>query len=442
MKRDLAKTNLTGTENAATQTGLLQRTCACGMHTTAGGECAGCSSKKGHAQRNSKPFASDLATLPINGTLPFIQAKLPVASQNDPHEQIADRVAAEAVNHRSGERPSVTVAALSQHPAARFAVPPAGHSFRELPHDAGRPLSQSTRDFAEPAFGIDFSPVRLHSSHTAQKTVVQLGARAFAQGSNIWLGPGESESDRSLMAHELAHVVQQRPEIIYLRAATLLERRAWLAFFDEPVPRRLLNNYMDDTGATVTLSLAEMIGCNPIIDIRRSPAFVSAVAALRGGGNSYITVSGWGGALTNGTLGNFTINYAGNLVVNTAGNWTFNGMMNFYDYWDFDPKPFGSGSGRPVPAEIKVRVAAAAIPGRPFSVVSVSTPIVQTSADERARWVGGLPGSAPDTLVRTGTDIEVGAGGGEAAGTDVGVPDVGEVGGGESGAQGSEDLNR
>src|SRR5438094_6674798 len=41
--------------------------------------------------------------------------------------------------------------------------------------------------------------------------------------------------------------VQQRPEMIYLRVATWLERRAWLAFFDEPVPRKLLNNYMDDT---------------------------------------------------------------------------------------------------------------------------------------------------------------------------------------------------
>ncbi|HLO02242.1 MAG TPA: DUF4157 domain-containing protein, partial [Symbiobacteriaceae bacterium] len=36
-----------------------------------------------------------------------------------------------------------------------------------------------------------------------------LGARAFAHGSEIWLGAGESANDVGLMAHETAHVVQQ-----------------------------------------------------------------------------------------------------------------------------------------------------------------------------------------------------------------------------------------
>ena len=403
---------------------------------------AASSREKGAAQRNAKSFASGLAALPRNGVFSIIQAKFPVASEHDPQEQTADRVAAEAVNHRIGDRSNPIIAALSQRPSALSSVAPAGHLFRELPADAGRPLSPSTRDFAESAFGIDFSHVRLHSSQTARTAAASLGARAFAQGQNIWLGPGESESDKSLMAHELTHVVQQRPDMIYLRSATWLERRAWLAFFDQPVPRRLLNNYMDDTGATINLSLAEMIGCNPVVDVKRSPAFMGAVGLLRGGGSTHINFSGWGGALTNGTLGNFTINYAGTLVVSTAGNWSFNGMMNFYDYWDFDPKPFGSGSGRPVPAEIKVRVASAALPGRPFNVTSVTAPIRQTNTDRLATW-GAIPTAAPDRAARTGTDIEVGgAGGGDVSGSDVGLPDVGEVGGGESGAQSSEDLNR
>ncbi len=304
--------------------------------------------------------------------------------------------------------------------------------------DAGSPLSAATRRFAEPAFGEDFGRVRLHTSPAARATAAMLGARAFTSGNDIWLGPGESDSDRSLMAHELAHVVQQNGDQIYLRRATWLERRAWLAFFSHYLPRKLLNNYMDDKGTPITLTQREMVDCNPIVDLRRSPNFLTEVGRLRaaGGGTSTINVSGWGGALTNGTLGNFTINYSGQLTVTAAGDWTFVGVMDFYDYWDFDPKRFSSGSGRPVTAEIKVRVAAYGIPGRPFHVRSVRVPVTQTSSDSRATWAGGSPSPVPEPSKRTGADIEVGAAGGEAGG-----PGGAEVGA-ETGAQSAEDLNR
>jgi hypothetical protein len=61
----------------------------------------------------------------------------------------------------------------------------------------------------EPRFGVDFSHVRLHADSDAQETSSKLHARAFTYGDQIWLGNGESEQDRNLMAHELVHVVQQ-----------------------------------------------------------------------------------------------------------------------------------------------------------------------------------------------------------------------------------------
>jgi hypothetical protein len=207
------------------------------------------------------------------------------------------------------------------------------------------------------------------------------------------------------------------------------------------VARRLLNNYMDDAGTRITLSQAEMIGCNPVVDLRRSAGFQAEVRRLAGagGGSATISVTGWGGAMTNGTLGNSTIRYAGTVTVARDGTWSFNGTMTFIDYWDFDPKPFGSGSGRPVGAEIKVRVADAAIPGRPFPVDSVSVPVSQSSADARATWAAGdPPRHVPDRAGRTGADIEAGGvGGGVETGGAGGV----EVGA-EAGAQSSEDLNR
>ncbi|GJL83482.1 MAG: hypothetical protein DHS20C01_31160 [marine bacterium B5-7] len=51
--------------------------------------------------------------------------------------------------------------------------------------------------------------MRVHSDAAAQDTARSLNARAFTHGSNIWLGPGESQQDTGLMAHEATHVVQQ-----------------------------------------------------------------------------------------------------------------------------------------------------------------------------------------------------------------------------------------
>lgn len=341
----------------------------------------------------------------------------------------------------------------------------------------------------EAAFGADFSDVRVHPSSSR---AAELGALAYTQGSEIHVAPGhwapETRRGQDLLGHELAHVVQQRsgrvsvttqhggvgindePALeseadalgaraaggetsrstatplgkapsgaggstaVQLRSATWIERRAWLAFFDHYLPRMFLNNYMDDTGAPITLNQQQMQDCNPVVDIRRSQAFMAQVARLQaaGGGTEPVRVNGWGGAMTNGTLGNFTIHWVGMVVVAPDGTWTFTGTVDFYDYWDFDPK--GSGSNRPLPAEIKVRVASTFLPGRPFHIYSVQVPAVQSSRDARASWPASVR-HVPDRAGRTGADIAVGdvagAGGGE----------FGVEAGGEAGAQAAEDLN-
>lgn len=57
--------------------------------------------------------------------------------------------------------------------------------------------------------GADLSGVRVHSDPAAQQASAAMGARAFAYGSDVFLGPGEHGGDLGLMAHELTHVVQQ-----------------------------------------------------------------------------------------------------------------------------------------------------------------------------------------------------------------------------------------
>lgn len=65
----------------------------------------------------------------------------------------------------------------------------------------------------EARFGIDFGRVRLHTDPTAAESAKALHARAFTVGNDIAFAHGQyspgSHQARSLLAHELAHVVQQ-----------------------------------------------------------------------------------------------------------------------------------------------------------------------------------------------------------------------------------------
>lgn len=353
----------------------------------------------------------------------------PVRHSIEPAQALSSSVIRRAVgNQRLG---SVAVAARAGpgERAAQEAEARGSSARRSTPAPTAATASGRSRLADDDGRPVPGEPAaRVHQSPSDREFVALLGARAATHGRDIFLGQGESTSDQALMAHELTHV-HEGGDLLRLRSATWLERRAWLAFFDHYLPRRFLNNYMDDTGTPIRLTLREMADCNPIVDLRRSRDFMSRVAALAagGGGTAALTVRGWGGARTNGTLGNFTITYTGTVVVRADGTWTFSGTMTFGDYWDFDPK--GSGSNRPWAAEVKVRVAAAALPGRPFEITSVPAAVSQSSSDSRATWgSGAAPVHVPDRAGRTGADIVVG---------DVGGGEVGA----EVGAQSAEDLN-
>jgi len=78
---------------------------------------------------------------------------------------------------------------------------------------AGRPLDQRTRTGMEARFGRDFSMVRVHTDAAAANAAQRVGARAYTSGSHIVFGADEfrpSTADgRDLLAHELAHTLQQ-----------------------------------------------------------------------------------------------------------------------------------------------------------------------------------------------------------------------------------------
>jgi hypothetical protein len=77
----------------------------------------------------------------------------------------------------------------------------------------GSPLPDGMRTYMEPRFGTDFSGVRLHTGGDAVQMNKQLKSQAFTHGRDIYLGAGAqtpgSEAGNRLLAHELAHTIQQ-----------------------------------------------------------------------------------------------------------------------------------------------------------------------------------------------------------------------------------------
>lgn len=90
-------------------------------------------------------------------------------------------------------------------------------SMRGVVNDAlssgGEPLEPQTREHMERAYGHSFGNVRIHTGPRASASARALGANAFTVGSDIVFASGRyapgTSAGKRLLAHELAHVIQQ-----------------------------------------------------------------------------------------------------------------------------------------------------------------------------------------------------------------------------------------
>jgi hypothetical protein len=151
-----------------------------------------------------------------------VQAKLRVGEPDDPYEREADRTAdlvmrkpeaqvqRQETDEAVEEDDGIQLKPAADFAAGRGAGPNAG--LRGL-QGGGRPLPGSLRSFFEPRFGRDFGTVRIHTDENAAAASRSIQARAFTHGRDIAFGGGEyaphTREGRRLIAHELAHVVQQ-----------------------------------------------------------------------------------------------------------------------------------------------------------------------------------------------------------------------------------------
>jgi hypothetical protein len=92
-------------------------------------------------------------------------------------------------------------------------MPQPTQRIRQVLSGTGKPLDAGVRNFFESRFKQDFSRVRVHADEQAGESARDVGARAYTAGSHVVFGPGQyrpgSEQGRAVLAHELAHVVQQ-----------------------------------------------------------------------------------------------------------------------------------------------------------------------------------------------------------------------------------------
>lgn len=149
------------------------------------------------------------------------QAKLAVSRPEDPAEREADRVADRIMRTcapcAAGGPPCPKCRAkngrvMQRKVEAPDAVP-SGMDSSLTDLGAGLPLDGGTRSFFESRFGHDFGAVRVHAGPRAAAAASAVQAVAFTLGRDVVFGAGAyapgTAPGRQLLAHELAHVVQQ-----------------------------------------------------------------------------------------------------------------------------------------------------------------------------------------------------------------------------------------
>jgi hypothetical protein len=117
----------------------------------------------------------------------------------------------DGVDCAASEAESLSLQRTAAGVAASEDVPASVH---ETLRDRGQPLESAARAMFEERFGHDFGDVRVHTGALASASARAVAARAYTVGRDIVFGAGAyvptGHEGHRLLAHELAHVVQQR----------------------------------------------------------------------------------------------------------------------------------------------------------------------------------------------------------------------------------------
>lgn len=148
----------------------------------------------------------------------YLQARLEVSQPGDPHEQEADRVAEQVMRMPDHAALQPGAADSEGRVQRKTDASPGSSSASFAPNKltqsgAGQSLDTQARAYFEPRFGRDFGGVRVHTDVAAAQAARDINAKAYTMGRDIVFGAGRyapaTHEGGRLLAHELAHVVQQ-----------------------------------------------------------------------------------------------------------------------------------------------------------------------------------------------------------------------------------------
>jgi len=189
--------------------------------------------KAGLTGTASSRSGHNFGLVPIHSPGPgAIQTKLAINQPGDEYEREADRLADQVMRmpepqlqracacgggcpkcqteQPGQEHKHLQTKRVQASDTGQMAAPPI---VDEVLRSPGQSLNPATRAFMEPRFGVNFGTVRVHTDDRAQRLSAQLNADAFTLGNDIFFAPNKwdphAASGRRLIAHELAHTVQQ-----------------------------------------------------------------------------------------------------------------------------------------------------------------------------------------------------------------------------------------
>jgi hypothetical protein len=152
---------------------------------------------------------------------PAVQTKLAVNEPGDSFEQEADTVAEQVMRATPRlQRASLTAVLPEEEEQMQTKREGSDSGVSEAPplvhhvlREPGEPLDIETRRFMEPRFGQELGHVRVHAGPRAADSARAVHALAYTVGNNIVFGAGQhapgGDKGKRLIAHELAHVIQQ-----------------------------------------------------------------------------------------------------------------------------------------------------------------------------------------------------------------------------------------
>ncbi len=155
--------------------------------------------------------STDTSRPASNRSLQRMVGRLQLGSGRDPLEADADRAATGALARPAGEASAAQRPRRASSPTLTDGAAPDSVA-RTLSHP-GVPLDAQVQQEMSGSFGHDFSAVRVHTGALAAQSARELVAPAYTAGQHVVFGAGayapRTPAGRSLLAHELAHTMQQ-----------------------------------------------------------------------------------------------------------------------------------------------------------------------------------------------------------------------------------------